>query len=185
MEDQRIIKLFHERSEEAIKALDEKYGTLCKLVANRIVDNEQDALECLNDTLYAVWNRIPPEHPASLISYVCRIAKNQALKKREYLYAEKRNSTYDVALDELEATLCSLESVEHELLAQELQTAINTFLEKQKKCDRIFFVKRYWFAESISEIAATYGKSNNYVTVHLHRTREKLKRYLMKKGLIV
>lgn len=184
MEDQLIIELFHERSEEGIKALEEKYGPLCKLVANRIVNNEEDARECVNDTLYAVWNRIPPENPASLISYVCRIAKNQALKKRDYLNAGKRNTGYDVALDELEATLCNSESVEHELLAQELRQAINSFLEKQKKMDRIFFVKRYWFADSISEIAATYGKSNNYVTVHLHRTREKLKQYLSKKGLI-
>lgn len=184
MEDQLIIQLFQERSEEAIKALDEKYGSLCKVIANRIVHNEQDALECVNDTLYVVWNQIPPENPRSLISYVCRIAKNQALKKWEYLNAEKRNSTYDVALCELEATLCSTKFVEDELLVQELQKEINVFLARQKKLDRIFFVKRYWFSESISEIASTYGKSNNYVTVHLHRTREKLKHYMLKKGLI-
>ena len=184
MEDPLIIELFQKRSEEAIKALDEKYGALCKNVANRIVNNEQDAMECVNDTLYAVWNQIPPDSPVSLISYVCRIARNQALKRQEYFHAEKRNSTYDIALNELENTLCSSKFVEEELLQQELQKEINIFLGRQKKLDRIFFVKRYWFSESISEIASTYGKSNNYVTVHLHRTREKLKQYLIKRGLI-
>ena len=184
MEDQLIIKLFQKRSEEAIQALEEKYGSLCTMVAKRIVKDDQDARECLNDTLFVVWNRIPPENPNPLISYVCRVAKNIALKKYEYLHAEKRNAEYEIALGELESSLSGNELVENELLAQELRVAINEFLKRQKTSDRVFFVRRYWFSESISEIAATYGKSNNYVTVHLHRTREKLKQYLVKEGLI-
>ena len=78
---------------------------LCKTIANRIVSNEQDALECVNDALLAVWNRKPPENPNPLVSYVCKIVKNIALKKYEYLHAEKRNSAYGVALSELETTL--------------------------------------------------------------------------------
>ena len=71
MEDQLIIELFNVRSEEAIKALEDKQGALCKAVANRIVNNEQDALECVNDAMFAVWNRIPPVNPNPLVSYVC------------------------------------------------------------------------------------------------------------------
>ena len=74
--------------------------------------------------------------------------------------------------------------IDDKLLVKELQKAINKFLERQKKLDRIFFVRRYWFTDSISEIADTYGKSENYVRVHLHRTREKLKQYLNREGLI-
>lgn len=184
MEDQLIIELFQARSEEAIKALEDKYGVLCKTVANRIVNNEQDALECVNDAWLAVWGKIPPEKPNPLISYVCKIVKNIALKKYEYLHAEKRNSAYEVALSELETTLSGKGMVEDKLLVQELQKAINEFLGRQKKLDRLFFVKRYWFTESISEIANTYGKSDNYVRVHLHRTRERLKQYLNREGLI-
>lgn len=184
MEDQLIIKLFNERSEEAVKALEQQYGALCKTIANRIVNNEQDALECVNDALFAVWNRIPPENPEPLVSYVCKIVKNIALKKYQHLHADKRNSVYDVALSELEATLSGREKVEDELLVSELQKAINEFLRRQKKLDRIFFVRRYWYTESISEIAVTYGKSENYVRVHLHRIRERLKQYLRKEGLI-
>lgn len=184
MEDKFIIKLLNERSEEAVKVLEEQYGVLCKTIANRIVSNEQDALECVNDALLAVWNRIPPENPNPLVSYVCKIVKNIALKKYEYLHAEKRNSAYEVALSELETTLSGKGMVEEKLLVQELQKAINEFLSRQKKLDRVFFVRRYWFMESISEIATTYGKSDNYVRVHLHRTREKLKQYLNREGLI-
>lgn len=184
MKDQLIIELFNVRSEEAIKALEDKYGALCKAVANRIVNNEQDALECVNDAMFAVWNRIPPENPNPLVSYVCKIVKNIALKRCEYLHAEKRNSAYEIALSELEITLSGKEMVEDKLLARELQKAINEFLGGQKKLDRLFFIRRYWFAESISEIATTYGKSDNYVRVHLYRTREKLKQYLNREGLI-
>lgn len=184
MEDQLIIELFNVRSEEAIEALEDKYGTLCQTVANRIVNNEQDALECVNDALLAVWSRIPPENPNPLVSYVCKIVKNIALKKYEYLHAEKRNAAYEIALSELETTLSGKEMVEDNLLVRELQKAINEFLGRQKKLDRMFFVRRYWFAEPISEIAATYGKSDNYVSVHLHRIREKLKQYLRREGLI-
>ncbi len=184
MEDHLIIELFHKRSEEAIKVLDEKYGALCKTIANRIVNNEQDALECVNDTLFSVWNRIPPENPDPLISYVCRIAKNIALKKYEYLHAGKRNSDMQITLNELETVFSSGEKPEDELLVKELQNAINEFLREQKRMDRLFFVRRYWFMESIPEIAMSYGKSDNYVRVHLHRTREKMKKYLRKEGLV-
>ena len=184
MNDYCIIKLLNERSEEAIKVLEEQYGALCKTIANRIVSNEQDALECVNDTLFAVWNRIPPENPNPLISYICKIVKNIALKKYEYLHAEKRNSAYEIALSELETTLSGKEMVEENLFVRELQKAINEFLGRQRQIDRMFFVRRYWFMESIPEIAVTYGKSDNYVRVHLHRTREKLKQYLNREGLI-
>ncbi|MCI8307725.1 MAG: sigma-70 family RNA polymerase sigma factor [Lachnospiraceae bacterium] len=184
MEDRIIIKLFFERSEEAVKALEEKYGALCKYVANKIVNNEQDALECVNDTMLAVWNRIPPENPEPLVAYVCRIAKNNALKKYEYSNAAKRKSSYDIALEELEQTLCSDNTVEDEVLIHELTETINTFLGEQKELDRIFFVKRYWFSESVSDIALQSGKSTNYVTVHLHRMRTKLKKYLRMRGLM-
>lgn len=184
MEDQLIIQLFFERSQEAITAVEGKYGVLCKTIASRILKNEQDAEECVNDTLLAAWNNIPPENPDPLISYICKITRNLALKRYTQNTAQKRNHFYDVTLDELGDTLAGTCSVEKEYMAEELKKAMNHFLSKQKKMDCIFFVKRYWFMESISEIAECYGKSNNYVTVHLHRTREKLKKYLTKEGLI-
>ena len=184
MEDQLIIKKLYERSEEAVRELSEKYGTLCKGIANRILSNEQDAEECLNDALLAVWNTVPPENPDPLSAYVCRITRNISLKKYHANTAKKRNTHYDLALDELAECLAGDSSVEDEILAKELEQGINDFLSELKKSDRIIFVKRYWFLASISEIADSVGRSRNYVTVHLHRSRKKLENYLKMKGLI-
>lgn len=184
MEDQLIIKGFCERSENAIRALDDKYGGLCRAVANRILNNEQDAEECVNDALLAVWNRIPPEKPHPLSAYMCGIVKNLSLKKYHANIARKRNSHYDLVLDELAECLAGTAMVEDAILAQELGREINIFLAGLKKTDRVMFVRRYWFLENVQEIADSLGKSPNYVAVHLHRSRNRLKKYLIGKGMM-
>lgn len=185
MDDQLIINGFWERSEKAINDLSDKYGALCKTTANRILNNEQDSEECVNDALLAAWNTIPPQKPDPLSAYIAKITKNIALNKYHANTAQKRNNYYDAVLEELEACIACNTSVEDEILAKELQYAINAFLKELKQTDRIIFVKRYWLLETITEIANNTGKSKNYVTVHLHRSREKLKNYLKKKGLVV
>ena len=184
MEDTLIIQKFCERQEQAIQDLSDKYGMLCQTIANRILSNRQDAEECVNDTLLVAWNTIPPEHPNPLSAYVCRITRNLSLKKYHANTAQKRNHYYDLMIDELEESLIGNESVEDEILTKELQYVINDFLSECRQCDRIIFIKRYWFFEPIAEIAEEMGKSKNYVNVHLHRTRKQLKNYLEAKGLI-
>lgn len=184
MEDQRIIEALYERSEDAIRLLDEQFGKLCKRIAFRVLNNEQDAEECVNDTFLAVWNKIPPENPKPLSSYICKICKNIAIKRYHANTAKKRDSHYDLVLEELEECLTGCESVEGELIAKELAQAVNDFLSKLTKTDRIIFMKRYWFLETISGIADDMGKSKNYIAVHLYRSRKKLNIYLKTKGLI-
>lgn len=184
MEDYLIIQRFCERQERAIQDLSDKYGALCHMVANRILKNKQDAEECVNDAMLAAWNTIPPEHPNPLSAYVCRITRNISLKKYYASKAQKRNHSYDLILDELEESLSGNESVEDEILARELKQAINEFLSGCRQCDRIIFVKRYWFLETVSEIADEIGRNNNYVNVHLHRIRKRLQGYLKTRGLI-
>ena len=184
MDDQLIIQRFCERQEQAIQDLADKYGGLCQTIANRILSNRQDAEECVNDALLAVWNTVPPEHPNPLSSYICQITRNISLKKYHANTAQKRNHYYDLVIDELEESLVGRELVEDNILAEELKCAINEFLSGCKQCDRTIFIKRYWFFEPIPEIANEIGKSKNYVTVHLHRTRKKLENYLKAKGLI-
>lgn len=185
MDDQLIIDGFWERSEKAINDLSDKYGYLCKAIANHILNNEQDSEECVNDALLAAWNTIPPNKPSPLSAYICKITKNIALNKYHANTAQKRNNYYDTVLDELEECIASSISVEDEILAKELKHSINGFLKELKETDRIIFIKRYWFLETITEIADNTGKSKNYITVHLHRSREKLKNYLKKKGLVL
>lgn len=184
MEDEMIIHLFMERSERAISELSQKYGKLCKMLANNILKNEQDVEECVNDAYFVLWNHIPPEKPNPLSAYLCRITRNLSLKRYHANVAQKRNSFYDVILEEVEECLQSNERVEDEILAQELANQVNVFLGTLKALDRIIFIQRYWFCDSISEIAKRHGVSNNYITVHLHRTRGKLKKYLEMEGLL-
>ncbi len=183
LEDSKIIDLFFERSEDAISVLSDKYGALCEKLAVGILKNGRDAEECVNDTYLAVWNSIPPERPQRLISYVCRIARNIATAKYHSNTAEKRNSRYDVALDELEDCFASSESVEECCEANETARAINSFLMRLDSAERVMFVKRYFFAESVSDIAEHFGLTPHAVSVKLFRIRERLKKHLEREGI--
>lgn len=182
MEDSKIIELFNERSEQAITELSKKYGSICIKVANNILNNQADAEECINDTYLGVWNTIPPQKPNPLLSYVCRIVRNLAVKKYHSNTAKKRNSFYDVALDELENCFSSAETTEDEFSAKELTEIINDFLETLDKDNRVMFVRRYWFSDSVGDIAKLFNTSSHNVSVRLSRVREKLKKHLIKEG---
>lgn len=185
MDDSKIIELFFERSEQAIIELSNKYGRLCTRVANNILNDQQDAEECINDAYLGVWNAIPPQKPNPLQSFVCRIVRNLAVKKYHFNTAEKRNSIYDVALDELENIFASSVSVEDAYNVVETAHFIDEFLETLDKENRIMFVRRYWHSDSIDELAKLFQTSNHNVSVRLSRTRKKLKKYLIEKGVLL
>ena len=185
MDDKKIIELFYERSEQAITELSKKYGLLCEKIADNILNNHLDAEECVNDAYLAVWNTIPPQNPDSLVSYVCRIVRNQAIKKYHENTALKRNSIYDTSLDELEEVLPSSASVEGELEAKEVSAMIDRFLETLDKQSRTMFIRRYWYSDSIEEIALSFKTSKHYISVRLSRIRKALKKYLVKEGVSV
>ena len=184
LKDQEIIALFFERSEQAISELIVKYGGAMKRVASNILNNVQDMEECLSDTYLHVWNRIPPTVPRHLGAYACRIARNVCLKRYHANTAEKRNSHYDVALDELEATIPALSTVESDYDARELTRYLNTFLKGLGKDDRYLFLRRYWFGDGVSEIAEKLNISPHTASVRLFRLRQKLQTYLQKEGMI-
>ncbi len=184
MEDQLIIELFLSRSEEAIKAVSEKYGNLCKKVSGRILNNSEDVEECVNDTFLALWNTIPPQKPDPLPAYICKILRNISIKKYRYNTTEKRNSGYDISLEELVEFLEGKDNIEKQIEEKELVTALNRFLKGCKQVDRIIFVKKYCFFMETEEIAKEMHLTNNYVNVHLHRTRNKLKKFIEKGGFL-
>lgn len=185
MDDSKIIELFYERSEQAIVELSGKYGTICKRIAYHILKNRLDAEECINDAYLGVWNTIPPQRPNPLLSYVCRIVRNLAVKKYHANTAIKRNSIYDVALDELENCFPSSDSVEEAVSAREIGNMINEFLGQISRENRILFVRRYWYCDSIAELAACFHTTNHTISVRLSRIREKLRQYLMKEGVFL
>lgn len=184
MEDAEIIALFFERSERGIAELSAKYGKLLRQVAHNILGNPQDAEECVSDTYLNMWNAIPPERPQSLAAFCCAVARNNALTRYQANTAQKRNSHYDAALDELADTLPALLNVESEYEVKELSAAINRFLGNQAAGDRFLFVRRYYFADSVSDLAAQVGKSPHSVSVRLFRIRGKLQKFLRKEGLL-
>ncbi|MCC8132109.1 MAG: sigma-70 family RNA polymerase sigma factor [Oscillospiraceae bacterium] len=185
MDDERIIELFFERSESAIDELDQKYGSLCKTVSKNVLGSEEDAREAVNDTYLAVWNKIPPERPENLLGYVLKIAKNRSLNILRSRSAKKRDSFYQVALDELEECLPSTSSVEAEIDFKELSEAVDSFLETLTTENRVIFLRRYWFSDSLKEIAKLTGLTEKTVSVRLVRIRKKLKDYLSERRFFV
>ena len=184
MEDDEIIRLFYERSENAIVHVEKKYGAILGSMSYNILHDHSDAEEVVNDTLYAAWETIPPENPNPLLAYLVRIAHNKSIKKHQHNTAKKRNSYYDAALDELEAVLADFASVEEEYEAKELTEAIDIFLDKIDRKGRLLFIRRYYFADSIQELSKQFDMSENSVYVKLHRIRKRLKKYLEQEGFM-
>lgn len=185
MEDRKIVALLFERSEQGMTELIAKYGKLLRHIAGNILSDPLDAEECASDTYLAVWNAIPPEQPRSLAAFCCAIARNTALTRCQRDTAQKRNSRYDVALDELADTLPALGTVESEYERRELSDGINRFLRQLPKGDRYLFVRRYYFGDSLSDLASQTGRTPRGISVRLFRIREKLQTYLRKEGLLL
>lgn len=183
MEDAEIIKLFKERDETAISALSQKYGGLCISLCKNILRDTRDAEECLNEALLKAWEAIPLNPPVYLSAYIAKIAKNTALNKYKLQHREKRSAAEpDAAFEELEGFVFTEKSVEEEAERNEILAAINGFLEKLPRKKRMIFVRRYWYCDSVANIAAFAGISENNASVTLNRTRSALKKHLQKRG---
>lgn len=183
MEDRHIIKLLFDRAETAIDALASKFGKRLHATAMHILGDPQDAEECVNDTYLALWNTIPPQQPDPLSAYTYRIGRNTALKRLRSNTAQKRNSSYDLCMEEL-AQCLSGSTLEETLDTRELGRAINAFLDTQSRESRIIFLRRYWFGDSVKEVAAALGMQQNAVSVRLSRIRNALAHYLNKEGFL-
>lgn len=184
MEDSQIVALLYERSEQAIVELKRSYGALAAGVASKLLNDRLDVEECVNDVWLAVWNSVPPQRPEPLGGYVCKIARNLAVKRFHANTAQKRNGAYDLALDELAECLPAGESVEGEYLTKELSATVSRFLGTLCYLDRFCFVRRYWYADAVKDIAAQTRRSPHLISVRLSRTRRKLQHYLKEEGLL-
>lgn len=185
MNDEAIISMLFERSEKSIDALERKYGRNCRAIALGILGDDRDAEECVNDAYLGVWNTVPPENPKPLSTFLYRILRNIALKKKRQSSRAKRNSVYDEALEEIHEMLASDETVEVTLERMELRKNIKEFLRSLPEENRVIFVRRYWFMESCEHIAKTLGVSENTIAARLYRIREKMRRYLKERGVDV
>lgn len=184
MDDRHIVALFLERSEEAILQTDIKYGRYCHRVAFNILGNSEDSEECVNDAYMRVWGSIPPNEPESLSAYVGKITRNIALDKLRQKNSDKRgNGEVPVLLDELAECLSGGDEYERRMDSQEIVNALNGFLEALSAVERGVFMRRYWMAEPIADVAERYNISVSKTTTMLFRLRGRLKKHFMKEGI--
>lgn len=181
MEDKKIIRLLFQRAEQALDMLARRFGARLLLTARNILADRRDAEECVSDTYLAIWNAIPPQEPDPLAGFVYKTGRNLALKRLRHETAQKRDSRYDLSIEELAGCLAG-GSLEEELSARELGLAIDRFLDTLPRDSRIIFLRRYWFGDSVKEIAGALGHSEGAVSVRLSRTRDKLRTYLEQEG---
>ena len=185
MEDQQIIALLWQRSEEAIAALNEKFGTRLQHLSRNILSSDADAQECVNDTYLALWNAIPPERPESLKAYISRIVRNIAYNKTKANNTWKRRASFLTVGEEFLETIPDTADLAEQFEAARAGEIINEFLETLPAHERQVFVLRYYFGESVADVAEDMDFSVSKVKSLLMRTRNRLADRLGKEGIIV
>lgn len=185
MDDAKIIELFFQRDQQAIRELNMKYGKVCHSLSFNIVNNRQDAEECVNDAYLGAWNAIPPAKPDPLLTYLCKMVRNISLNAYYKREAAKRSSRYTVAMEEIETCIAAPDTVEAEIEARELARIIEGFLDMLTPEDRVIFLRRYWFADCCRDIAERVGLTEKNISVRLTRIREKLRKYLIEREVLV
>ena len=185
MEDEAIIQLFWNRSEEAVVRTEEKYGKLLMRITKNILRDSRDAEEAVWDTYSHLWNSIPPEKPRKLLAYAARLSRNAALDILRKKQSQKRDNRGDVLFSELEDCLPTTGHLSEKLEEQELVLLINTYLLSLDKLSRILFVRRYFAMDELDELASDFGMTKNAVNVRLYRVRQGLREHLQKEGVAV
>lgn len=186
MTDAEIIELYWMRSESAITRTAVRYGMFCMKISMNILSNKEDAEECVNDTYLRTWNALPPERPNSLSAFLGRITRNLSLDKYKARKAQKRGEGETaLLLSELDELIPSGSNVENAVDESVLGELIDNFLSGIGKDDRIVFVRRYWYGDSISDITQRFKVSESKIKTGLFRTRQKLKDYLEKEGVTI
>ena len=183
MEDQQIIDLYWERSEEAIAQTHRKYGRYCHTIAYNILQNDPDSEECVSDTYFKLWSIIPPRRPSLLSALLGKITRNLALDRCKYNRAEKRGGgQVALALEEL-AECVGSGSVEERMENRLLTELLNRFLAALSQKNRQIFMLRYWYFCTVRQIADSLGLSESGVKMSLLRSRRQLKALLEKEGV--
>lgn len=185
MDDKAILDLYWSRSEKAISETDAKYGAYCFCIAYNILNNREDSEESVSDTYLAAWNSMPPKRPAVLSAFLGKITRYISLdhwKKRSRL--KRGGGEIDLCLEELRDCVSGQRSAEDAILRKETLASVNRFLSTLSETERKVFLCRYWYLDSVKDIAERFGFSPNRTSVLLRRIRQKLNAYLAKEGLL-
>jgi len=183
MEDNRIVDLYWQRDEKAILETAAKYGNYLHSISYQILLNAEDAEECVNDTYNDAWQSMPPHRPSILSTFLGKITRRISIDLWRKHHADKRGrGVITLALDELEECVSGSGDVEDEVVRLELQRKMNAFLIALPRTERQVFICRYWYMDSVSDIARQFGCSESRVKSMLFRTRKKLRTMLEKEG---
>ena len=183
MEDRQIVDLYWARSERAITETDKKYGRYCHYIAYQILSDDLDAEEIVNDTYLKTWNTVPPNYPDPLKTYVGMISNQLALNRYDERTAAKRGGgKMPLIFHELDECLADDEESIDIAESIVLRDLLNHFIWSLPKKTRNIFVRRYWYASSLAEIAQEYGMKESAVAMLMFRTRQKLREFLQKEG---
>ena len=186
MNDDMIIDLYWRRSEAAIRETAQKYGGYCTAIAMNILQSREDSDECVNDAYLRVWDTIPPQRPVLFRPFLGRVTRNVSLNRYKERHAQKRGGNeIELLLEELEGCVPSGSDVEDEYESGVTAKAIDRFLCSIDAENRIVFVRRYWYADSIAGISERFRVSESKVKSMLFRTRVKLKAYLESEGIAI
>ena len=186
MEDEQIVALYWERDEAAIYESDRKYGRYLAKIAHNVLGDPEDSRESVNDTYYAAWNSIPPQRPAILSTYLGKLTRRISIDRLRKRTRQKRQATqYALSLEELEGTLSAGNTTEEAMDLKLLGEAISAYLRTLSPEARNTFIGRYYYMDPLSEVARYCGMSESKAKSMLHRTRLKLREYLLKEGFAV
>ena len=178
MEDEHILALYFARDERAIGETSDKYGPFCFMIARNILTIREDAEECVNDTWHRAWTAIPPERPRVLKTWLGRVTRNLPLDRWRHDRAQKRGNGMETLLSELEECLPAPGGVEETMEARELSGAIEAWLDGLEEGDRRLFLRRYWYGQSLGDLAKETGETAGRLAQQMHRLRQGLRRHL-------
>jgi RNA polymerase sigma-70 factor (ECF subfamily) len=186
MDDSKIIDLYWARSELAISATAQKYGTYCQTIAYRILNQTEDSEECVSDTWLKAWNAIPPARPDCLRAFVGKITRNLALNRLRQDHTMKRGGqVVAIALDELKECVSTGDSPEDALENKRISESVNRFLGTLSTEKRVAFVLRYWYLCPIEEIAQKMNLKEAKLKSMLFRLRKQLKTHLEQEDILL
>ncbi len=186
MDDRTIVEMLWQRDDSALSVLKQKHERLILSVAQNALKNREDSEECLNDTLFAAWNAIPPAKPENLGAFLCKIARNLSLKRWRSKTAEKRGGkALTCLLSELDDCISDTKSIDDAVDERALAAIIDSFLRTLNEDERDMFILRYFYFHSVASLSEKFGFSKSKVKTQLYRTRQKLSIRLEKEGVII
>lgn len=179
MNDKQIVDMLFQRDEDGLIYLEQSYKAYCGAIAWKLLGNHEDVEECLNDTWLKTWHLIPPHRPLSLKAFVAKIARGTAIDRLKTKYADKRPDSHISEIEQEASELAPVfHSIETVLEQNEITELLNQFLKKLPVKDRDIFLRRYWFADSLSDIAQRHQTTVGSIRGNLYRNRNKLREFL-------